>query len=145
VRTGSYTYGEEHALAVLAPLGARYVALVLDRDVECVRRKASRLGVSVKKNLEINVREMSEAQLRVVTRLNPALLCPSCAKRFVNTPSGVCDLCHLHALKTNHDTEYRRLALEAQRDYDTSRQQLSRLRKKRGVRAPRARGGEATD
>jgi len=143
MRTGPYSYGEEHAICTLASLGAAYVALVLDRDVECVRRKASRLGVSLKKSLQINVREMSEAQLRVVVRLNPGLLCPACGKRFVNTPSGVCDLCHLHALKTNHDAEYRRLALEAKRDYDTSKQRLKRLRSDAGVRAPKARGGDA--
>jgi NMD protein affecting ribosome stability and mRNA decay len=144
MRTGPYTYGEEHAIAVLAPLGAHYVARILDRDVECVRRKASRLGVSVKKKSEIDVREMSETQLRVVVRLNPGLLCPSCGKRFVNTPSGVCDLCHLNALKTNHDAEYRRLALEAKRDYNVAKKRLSVLRKNLGIEAPGARGGDAS-
>jgi hypothetical protein len=143
MRTGPYTYGEEHAIAVLAPLGAHYLAIVLDRDVECVRRKASRLGVSVKKRPGgFDVREMSEAQLRIIVRLNPGLLCPSCGKRFINTPSGVCDLCHLRALTTNHDLEYRRLALDAKRDYDTAKQRLSRKRKDLGAKAPRAKDGD---
>ena len=129
MRRGPYTYGEEHAIAVLAPLGAHYVALVLDRDEDCLRRKASRLGVSLRKSSEINVRDLSEKQLRAVMRLNPTLLCPACGKRFVNTSSGFCDLCHLYALKTNHDAEYRRLAVKATRDYNTSKQRLRRLRK----------------
>lgn len=141
-RRGPYTYGEEHAIAVLAPLGARYVALVLGRDEDCVRRKASRLAVSLKKSLEINVRDLSETQVRTVVRLNPTLLCPACGKRFINTPSGFCDLCHLAALKANHDAEYQRLAGEVKRNYDASKQRLCKLRKKLGVKAPRARGSE---
>ena len=142
MKRGPYTYGEEAAIATLAELGAHYVALVLDRDIECVRRKASRMGVSLKHRAQIDVRNLSEAQLKTIKHLNPGMLCPSCAKRFVNTPSGVCDLCHLHALKTNHDAEYRRLALQAKRDYNVSKKHLSRLRKSVGVQAPKVREQE---
>lgn len=143
MRRGSYTYGEERAIEELAPLGAEYVALILDRDIECVRRKASRMGVSLAKSFEINVRNMSERQLKAITSLNPTMLCPSCAKRFVNTLSGVCDLCHLDALTTNHNAEYRRLSVEAERTYNTSKKRLSRLREELGVPAPRGKGGDA--
>lgn len=143
MRRGPYTYGEEAAIAVLAPLGAHYVALVLGRDVECVRRKASRLGVSVKKSSDINVRNLSDSQLAAIKRLNPGMLCPACARRFVNTPAGVCDLCHLKALKANHDAEYRRLSLAAMREYNTSKKRLSVLRRDLGVDAPGRGGGEA--
>jgi len=143
VKRGPYTWGEESAIETLAPLGAQYVALILGRDVDCVRRKASRMGVSLAKSFEINVRDMSEKQLRAITRLNPLLLCPSCGKRFVNTLSGVCDLCHLEALTTNHNAEYRRLSVEADRTYNTAKKRLSRLREDLGVPAPRGKGGDA--
>lgn len=143
MKRGPYTWGEESAIETLAPLGAQYVALILGRDVDCVRRKASRMGVSLAKSFEINVRDMSEKQLRAITRLNPLLLCPSCGKRFVNTLSGVCDLCHLEALTTNHNAEYRRLSVEADRTYNTAKKRLSRLREDLGVPAPRGKGGDA--
>jgi uncharacterized protein with PIN domain len=141
MRRGPYTYGEEQAIRTLAPLGSHTVALVLDRDVKCLKRKASRMHVSLKKKSEINVTYLSPAILAAIKQHNPGGLCPACGKRLVATREGLCAACHLEALTDAHNAEYARLA--AKKPYDVSKQRLKRLRRQMGVRAPHARGGDA--
>ncbi|MHB1324011.1 MAG: hypothetical protein ACYCXZ_06675 [Coriobacteriia bacterium] len=142
MRRGPYTYGEEQTIVVLAPLGQHAVAFILDRDVRCVKRKASRMHVSLRKRVQINVTSLSPRMLDAIKSHNPDALCPACGKRLVATRDGLCGACHLEALTDNHNAEYAKLA--AKKPYDVSKQQLKRLRKDLGVSAPRSRGGDAT-
>lgn len=142
MKRGPYHYGEEQAIWTLAPLGYRAIAHILDRDPECVKRKASRMHASVKKKPEINVPDLSPRMLTAIKERNPDVLCPACGKRLKATRDGLCGACHLEALTDDHNAEYARLV--AKRDYDVAKQQLSRKRKELGVKAPRGRGGDAT-
>lgn len=139
-----WTSAEEAALATLAILGARQVAEILDRPVDCVKRKASRMQVSLRKKSEINVTTLSPAAIERVKKTSPAMLCPSCGKRLVVPKLGSCGACHYEALKEAHDEAYAELV--AKREYNTSKQRLSRKRRELGVPAPggRASGGGTT-
>lgn len=140
MRCGPYTTAEEAAIRDLAELGSKAVAQILDRDVESVQRKASRLGISLKKKSQISVRFLSGREIDAISRHSEALLCPACGKAFSVASSGLCGLCHLEYLTDEHRQAYRRLVLE--REYNVAKKQLSRKRKELGVRAP-GRGGDA--
>lgn len=139
----SWTVGEEHALTVLAPLGANQIAELLGRTPRAVRHKASRMGVSVKKDRETFGTVLAQSVIDYVRRRDPEMLCPWCGERLVSIKStGLCGVCHYQKLKEAHDRAYAELAATkaAKRAYDTSKQQLSRLRKEMGVKAPSRRG-----
>ena len=141
MRIGPWTTAEEAAIRDLAHLGSRAVAQVLDRDIETVQRKASRLGISLKRRSQISVRFLSGRELEAIRRHGDALLCPACGKAFSVASTGLCGLCHLEYLTDAHKRETRRLALT--RDYNTAKKQLERKRKEMGVPAPRGKGGDA--
>jgi len=140
-RGRDWTCQEEAALRVLAPLGSRTVALVLDRGLYGVEVKASRMGVSLKKRLEINDRFLTTPMLEAIKRHNPGVLCPACGKALQATRNGLCGACHLEALAEAQNAAYRELV--ANREYNVAKARLKRKRKELGVAAPRARGGDA--
>jgi len=110
---------------------------VLTRSVTSVRMKASRMGRSLKKKSQINVTDLTQAALDHVKRHNSGLVCPACGARLVATPSGLCGVCHKQALAEAHRESLAELT--AHRDYNVAKQDLSRARKKAGVRASKGR------
>lgn len=129
---------DEAALALLAFLGYEQLAVVFDRTPNCVKRKASRLGVSVKRKSEINVTAMSPAAIERLRDRAPGLLCPVCGRRLaVDKLGGVCAVCHKQALTQAHLDKL--AEVEAQRALWRARQNLTRERK----RLVRDSGGEA--
>ena len=128
-----WSVSEESAIAVLGFLGAREVAQILGRTESGVRRKASRLGYSVKKKSEMSVTELSQAALDHLTKRAPGLVCPSCGLRLAG-PSGVCAVCHKVALTDAHNERLAELA--AHQEYNVAKQRLRRERRKLGVTAP---------
>lgn len=101
-----WTVGEERALAVLAPLGLNQVAEILGRTPGCVKKKAHRLGVSVKKETAIYGTELSPSVIEYVKRHESAMLCPACGLRLVGVrSSGLCGVCHFKALSQHRQEE----------------------------------------
>jgi ribosomal protein L37AE/L43A len=131
---------DEAALAVLAFLGVEQVAVVLDRTPSCVRKKANRLGIPVKRICGTTVLNLSTA---AVERLRSTwLLCPRCGKRLaVERLGGVCGVCHKDDLTAAHLAKLAEVQAEreAQRRLWAARQQLTRARR----RLAKETGGDA--
>ena len=123
-----WTVQEEAALAMLAYLGAEQVALVLGRPRDAVKKKANRLGVSVRKTSEINVTVLSPEAIRRIRERDPGILCPACGRRLAVPATGICGVCHKQALTQVH--RERVAELQAQRDYNQAKQEFSRLRRR---------------
>ena len=78
-----------------------------------------------------------EDLLERVTSSEGADLCPRCATRPIrHSRLGLCTACAFRALADAHNEAY--AELEAQREYDVSKQRLKRLREEMGVKAPHA-------
>ncbi len=136
-----WTVAEEQALRRLAPLGANQLAEIFNRTTSAIRKKCSRLEISVKKDPQSHVTDLSQPVIDYIRRYESGLLC-TCGKRFVAVKrTGLCGVCHLEYLKARHDEAYAELAATrtAKQDYDTSKQQLRRLREEMGVTPGRKR------
>ncbi|OPZ43233.1 MAG: hypothetical protein BWY94_01927 [Actinobacteria bacterium ADurb.BinA094] len=143
-----WTSRELRTFRANAHLGARACAELLGRSVASVRCAAHRhrislrqdgsrrgsvlgqpRGVSLRRGLrEELVSKRLDGPLAERLRLDrEAELCPSCAARPIAVPTtGLCHICHTHALTQAHRDEI--ALLEAKRALWTSRQQLKRLR-----------------
>ena len=142
----SWTHAEEEALRVLAPLGGRYIANVMDRSHQSVRNRAVVLGVKLgRKCSATNPQQVAPttdpAALRLVASLATADLCPACGKRPIGVKrTGLCGPCHLEALKCAHEEEIAKA--DAQRELWAARAKLARRRK--ALRVARNQFGEET-
>lgn len=138
-----WTYTEEQIVVMFADHGVPIIAQILDdrHTHSAVRKKAERMGVSVKKKSEISVADLSQVAIDTLRKRGSTMLCPMCGKRFVAVKStGLCCVCHKHELTDAHNAAYAELV--ANQDYNAAKQRLSRKRKELKVKAPRARGGD---
>jgi hypothetical protein len=137
-----WTVAEEQALRELAALGTHQLSLIFARSRTGVKRKASRLGVSVKRTSQINVTVLSPTAIRRVQTNDPASLCPMCGRRLVAiVKTGLCGVCHKAVLLEAH---YQTLAeLDTQREINRVKQRVRRTRKELGITAPRAQQAQA--
>ncbi len=133
-----WTISEEKALTVLASLGIALLVVIFERPSNSIRKKASRLGVSVKRISEISDTDLTHAQLEHVRRINGAALCPSCARRFAAIKStGLCGVCHKDELIKGHHATL--AELEKQREVNRLKSRVRHRRKELGITAPRSR------
>lgn len=130
-----------------AGIGLPAIAVLLERSPKSVERQASRHRISLRTPGERRGLIMGEQNRR---RLDPELreavflgvsdpvaaerrstalgeLCPGCSLRYVNTRSGLCDVCHLKRLAAGHRDE---LAVRDSRlELDAARAMKYRARK----------------
>ncbi len=137
-RERPWTCSEEQALATLADLGTSQLAVIFARSRGCIKKKASRLGVSVKRKSEIRVTELSPSVVEHVRRINRGVLCPTCGKRLVAiATTGLCGVCHKGVLIEAHNE--RLSELEQQREINRLKKAEQRIRDELGIIPQRSR------
>jgi hypothetical protein len=124
-----WSYAEQEALRILAPLGGRACALTFDRSLKSIHRKAAKIGVSMRpRTLGDKWGTTSPAVLRRVRELSDAMLCPECAVRFVGVATtGLCGMCHMRRLAEVHKEQIEQA--DAQRELYAARSKLYRRRR----------------
>ena len=128
---------EEDALRYLAHLGARELAIALDRPIGSVKTKARRLRVSLRRKRNAPDLPLAcEATLRRIRDAVTAPLCPACAARPATVRrTGMCAPCHLETLTRIHEEAI--ATADAQRALWAARSKLRRRRRSLGQEAAR--------
>lgn len=124
----AWSHAEEEALRILSPLGGPACAEAFDRTHGSIRHRAAALHVSLRRRtFGIVLGQCGPAVLSKVKEYSAASLCPSCAMRPQAVKStGLCGPCHKRNLIEGHSALMAELA--AQREYDTSKQRMKRMR-----------------
>ena len=131
-REKTWTTPEEVALSAMCGLGSVLLAQVFRRSPDSIRKKASRLGKSVKRVSEIRDTELTRFAVEYLRTKNPEMLCPGCFRRLVAiTDSGLCGVCHTHALTSRHRETLEELA--AFREYNAVKKKVERARRNLGI------------
>lgn len=136
----NWTTGEIKALGLIAHLGARAAARLLDRSVHAVKAQARRSDISLARPERIKGQRPDEQDPRLrlgAERLSElaALLgqpvpeiCPECGKAPIDGADGRCTVCRLGALTLAHEKAL--VEVKAQRANDKARQEKRRERER---------------